>query len=725
MPKLRDFVILLFLIQTQTLVTGQLEEQGPLRNMDLKIKEGNHGITLLYKFIVSSTSSKEIILGGETDNVFEIADGNSLRTMAPLDREMKALYKLTVKTINSDGTIIEGPYSVNIIVEDINDNQPKFNQSQYFGEVREQSRPGRPFVTVYATDADDPATPNAQLSYGIMQQFPDTQKVMLFQINSKTGAISTTLNGRNILDVATQDTYELLVNVSDSALNAFSSTTKVYITVQENIWRAPQPVTISENSTASHPMKITEVRWNDHGAIYELHQKEKLLRFPFFIDQNGDIYVTESLDREEKAQHIFYALAKNEQGENLARPLEIVVNVKDINDNPPVCPAAVTVFEVQENEGVGSNIGTLQATDMDEENTRNSLVHYHLLEQIPTLPNDNMFIVNEYTGVFQLIGPVLNIKDFPQYTLKVQVSDEGLPPTALSTICEVQIHVIDINDQIPIFERSDYGNVTFREDTPLETVVMEIQATDSDQPSTGSSAIIYRVTEGDPHGIFEIITDSVTNRGYVRLAQQLDFESSREHRLVIQATNPEPLFTGIMYNDSSITHLRVIVTDVDEKPYFNQTIYQVQVPENIAPGTKLATIVAIDPEGDSIRFSMQGDRRNWLRLHESTGEIFSNAELDRETESHYEVTVIATERNNPRVSSSVNFHLYLEDINDNAPRLAKNYYGTFFCYPLTKPEAVVIEATDDDSYTYGKSFNFDLGGDENITRDWDIAKING
>lgn len=46
--------------------------------------------------------------------------------------------------------------------------------------------------------------------------------------------------------------------------------------------------------------------------------------------------------------------------------------------------------------------------------------------------------------------------DTPQYNLTIEVSDRDF-----KTLCFVQINVIDINDQIPIFEKSDYGNLTF------------------------------------------------------------------------------------------------------------------------------------------------------------------------------------------------------------------------------------------------------------------------
>lgn len=39
---------------------------------------------------------------------------------------------------------------------------------------------------------------------------------------------------------------------------------------------------------------------NEPGVIYELFEKEKLPRLPFSVSKNGDIYVTEPLDREEK-----------------------------------------------------------------------------------------------------------------------------------------------------------------------------------------------------------------------------------------------------------------------------------------------------------------------------------------------------------------------------------------------------------------------------------------
>lgn len=73
------------------------------------------------------------------------------------------------------------------------------------------------------------------------------------------------------------------------------------------------------------------------------------------------------------------------------------------------------------------------------------------------------------------------------------------------------------------------------------------------------------------------------------------------HDLVIEAKNPEPLVTGVHYNESSVTRLHVVILNVDEKPIFSNAIYQAQQKENIPIGTKLITVSASDPEGDEIK----------------------------------------------------------------------------------------------------------------------------
>ncbi|XP_050796759.1 cadherin-17 isoform X2 [Gopherus flavomarginatus] len=695
---------------------------GPLQDMTFSVSEGTTGVHVIYQFTIEPPAVS-LRLSGEKDDVIEIASTDGyLYLNGSLDRENKAIHRLQVEALNVMGEKVKGPYSITINVQDINDNPPKFEKSKYYGAVWQNSHPGKPFLRVHATDRDDPTTPNAKLSYNILHHFPNPFKSMLFQIDNVTGAISTSELGSRLLNPQKQATFILVVTVKDLAgmsENALTSNIDVEITVKENIWKAPPKVSIKENSTEPHPISITQVQWNEPDAKYDLLQGEWLPRFPFTIDQNGTIYVTEPLDREEKELYSFFATAKDNEGEELGRPLLILVQVEDINDNPPVCQNALTIFEVQENEGLGSNIGTLHATDMDKKNTLNSRLQFRIVDQNPKIPLDSLFIIQQEAGTFQLSSSSLNKQVASTYSVMVEVTDK-----VFTTLCDVKINVIDINDQIPIFEKSDYGNCTILEDTPEGEVILEIQATDADEPFTGSSQIIYQIEEGDQNKNFIIETDPQTNRGFVKISKALDFEMSSTYNLTVKATNPEPLVKGVRYNSSSTAYFRVVVVDANEGPVFSKNTYIADIFEDVPVGTLVMTMTANDPEGDQIRYTLKNNKRNWLEIDTVSGKIYTAAPLDREVEHDYRVQVTATEENKKSQSSTAIFIMHIKDVNDNPPRLAKGNH-LFFCHPLRGEVKAEIQATDDDEQLYPPEFTFSLGGGENIKSDWEISRIDG
>ncbi|NWS84071.1 CAD17 protein, partial [Toxostoma redivivum] len=687
---------------------------GPLKDMDFFVQEGG-GARILHQFTLESPAVS-FRVAGEKDGIIDI----DLRTgilyiNGSLDWETRQVHKLQVESLDESGSRVKGPYAVTIYVEDINDNPPEFNQTKYFGVVRQNSRPGKPFMYVHATDRDDPSTPHAQLSYSILHHFPKYFEEMLFQIDNATGAISPTRTGSYYLDPLKQDTFTLVVSVKDMGgmtTNAFATSVDVIITVRETLWKAPSTIYIKENSTQVHPVNITKVQSNEPGVIYDLFEKEKLPRLPFSISKDGgDIYVTEPLDREEKDTYTFFVVSKDSTGELVDKPLQIQVIVEDINDNPPVCQQDLTVIEVQENEQGGSNIGTVLATDMDEKNTFNSRLRFQIQSQEPEYPSNNLFYIQQDTGTLQLTGRSLSKRDSAKYSLKVLVSDPQF-----QTICHVEVHVIDINDEIPIFEKSDYDSVTLAENTPVGTVILEIQATDGDEPATGSSLVIYQVKEGDPNNTFIIETDSETNRGFVRINKALDFETMPMYNLVINATNPEPLVQGVKYNSSSLTAFKVFVTNVEEPPVFQKPVYKIEVSEDIPVNTLVMTVAAYDPEGDSVRVSkavlkeVQGKYVQYLACEKI---LFLQ-------KSHFLVNLWG---NNAAQKSKAFLVLQLHDVNDNPPQIAMDN-PTFFCYPVSGGERALIQATDADELFFYSKFTFSLSDEMNTRNNWQISKYN-
>ncbi|KAJ6663920.1 hypothetical protein lerEdw1_008874 [Lerista edwardsae] len=621
--------------------------------------------------------------------------------------------------LDVNGRRVKGPYTIIIRVVDINDNPPEFDQKQYYGVVRQNCRAGKPFIRVSASDRDDPTTPNAQLSYHITHQLPTYDDGILFQINNITGEISPNAAGALKLNPTVENEYNLIVAVYDMggpSLNSFSSSAGVLVAVKENLWINPPPVKIMENSTQPHPVCIPEcqVQWNEPDAKYEILMNTSLPKIPFMVAENGTICVTEPLDREKNDSYVFRVAAKDQEGDFLARPVTVTVIVEDINDNPPECGKALTKFEVQENERIGNYIGTLHASDRDEKDTVNSFLMYRIVDQSPKVPQNNMFLIAD-TGRVQLFSSALNKRVVSNYSLKVEVKDP-----LFHTFCDVQVNVIDINDQIPIFEKSDYGFKTLPEDLTVGTVILEIQATDADEPFTGSSEIVYKIVKGDPNGTFSIATDRKTNRGFVRINKVLDFETAREYELTINATNPEPLVNGVNYNSSSVAVFRVYVTDVDEAPAFMNDPYVVDTFENLTVGSLVTVATAFDPEGAQIRYRLINNNRNWLRINPINGSIYTIAPLDRETEKTYMVQIVATEQTKAFKSSTAQLILNLKDVNDNPPILAKE--SLFFCHPLQGGETAKIEVSDPDERSFIHMFSYTLLGGSMVQANWDVSK---
>lgn len=72
---------------------------------------------------------------------------------------------------------------------------------------------GIPFVRVFATDADDPDTPNSQLSYSIESQIPNPSGVAFFTIDPNTGEISTTDEGKATVRTSFEKCLYVLVRL--------------------------------------------------------------------------------------------------------------------------------------------------------------------------------------------------------------------------------------------------------------------------------------------------------------------------------------------------------------------------------------------------------------------------------------------------------------------------------------------------------------------------------
>uniref|UniRef100_A0A669B1E4 Cadherin 7 n=1 Tax=Oreochromis niloticus TaxID=8128 RepID=A0A669B1E4_ORENI len=252
----------------------------------------------------------------------------------------------------------------------------------------------------------------------------------------------------------------------------------------------------------------------------------------------------------------------------------------------------------------------------------------------------SIFTIDENTGDIHATKR-LDREAQAYYTLQAQAVDRltNLPVEPKS---EFVVKVQDINDNEPKFPDGPYL-AGVPEMSPLGTMVVQVVATDADDPTYGNSArVVYSIEHGHPYFSVEPKT------GVIRTAlPNMDRETRDQYVLVIQAKD----MVGQMGGLSGTTSVTVTLTDVnDNPPRFN---YQYTVLESLLVQSVVARIKAADADiGSNAEMDyriMDGDGPGMFNIttDEDTqeGVIMLLKPLDFETKSSFSLRIEATNRN--------------------------------------------------------------------------------
>jgi protocadherin-16/23 len=123
--------------------------------------------------------------GGNVGNKFSIDMHTGELTSRPLDRETHSRYFLQI-TAQDRGTPVtyQGQCNISIIVEDQNDNDPRFEMAKYVATIPEDAPIGTSVLTVKAIDGD--LGINARIIYSLANETE-----WLFSIDNRSGLITT------------------------------------------------------------------------------------------------------------------------------------------------------------------------------------------------------------------------------------------------------------------------------------------------------------------------------------------------------------------------------------------------------------------------------------------------------------------------------------------------------------------------------------------------------
>ncbi|KAL0164262.1 hypothetical protein M9458_040015, partial [Cirrhinus mrigala] len=85
-------------------------------------------------------------------------------------------------------------------------------------------------------------------------------------------------------------------------------------------------------------------------------------------------------------------------GNQMENPIDIIINVIDMNDNRPEFTHQIWNGTVDEGAKPGTFVMTVTSQDKDDPNTANGMLRYKILSQTPESPSSNMFTINNKTG---------------------------------------------------------------------------------------------------------------------------------------------------------------------------------------------------------------------------------------------------------------------------------------------------------------------------------------
>ncbi|KAK2908823.1 hypothetical protein Q8A67_004660 [Cirrhinus molitorella] len=631
-----------------------IEEGLPAKTIVGDIRAGLPTKTQSSGFFISESRDSDVFRDFEIDG-----DTGIISTVVVLDRERTNKYEFAAATLT--GEVIK----VIIEVKDVNDHSPVFPIKTIQLNVSELSIPGTRFELEGAQDQDegdygiqgyritdgdirklfnveirnsggDPDLgSNGWVTYKINRRQSDPNE--FFVIDSSSGVISV----NKMLDYENQSFFELIVTAWDSGIQPESSSTFVSIKVLDindnppnisilflNEAGAPE---VSEGAKPGDYVARIAVSDPDLGDVKKIDVHLQGGDGMFSLKSTDDflyvLCVHGPLDREMKDFYELTVTAIDFGSPPLSSDATFKVQVTDVNDNTPVFDQDIYEESIPEDVREGTALFRVKATDKDLGG--NSQIIYSILQS----EQEQLLNIDVKSGLISTAAGLDHERE-TELRFLVVATDCGSP--SLSSTANVTIHVVDVNDNKPVFKQQFY-NVTIKEHTAVGTCILQVTAIDADDAEFGS--VRYSLYDGfsskDDHPFFHI--NSIT--GEICVSRDIDHEAGLvTFDLLIKAEDQDGL--------SSQTFVHIDVEDVnDNAPVFSPEKYVTSVSIHAQPGNELLSIFASDRDsGNNGKITYEllpGDSASLFTVDQSTGSVYLNASLSQLRSSSVKLSVSA------------------------------------------------------------------------------------
>ena len=408
----------------------------------------------------------------------------------------------------------------------------------------------------------------------------------------------------------------------------------------------------------------------------------------------------------------------------------ITIDVTDIN-NPSEFRVLSDQYEVEENVDNGTELEGMQIVVYDEDDADLDALVITIKDNDATAARDaaKLFEVvkvgktdeNTHLSTF-----VIKTKAGIDYESLYKASESDATFNITLTITdtkghktsqETTIQIIDVNEA-PAFAETPYA-FTCSENIVDVTALGKVEANDPDIYNTKFGTIYYSL-EGEDAAPFYIDRNGEIS---VSASAILDYETKTNYEFYAVATDKKFI---------QKVPVTVTVTDVDEAPVFNN-VPELAVDEKSPNGTTVGVVTADDddcknnntckqPTYSLAATDVSADDYKYFTIGYNTGSITVRRDdlLNYEKKNEYSVRVVATDGEDPMLSTFTDVKIKINDVNDK-PAYKENEY-VFEIHenvPISEPVGDVI-AYDEDSWS---KLTYALMDYEDGTKDAEAFKI--
>ncbi|KAL3876984.1 hypothetical protein ACJMK2_034754 [Sinanodonta woodiana] len=699
--------------------TTEVIENSPLRFPMYTVKaiDPDAGAVLRYEFnepkeAITPDGTKINSANYDFTNLFSIDnDTGIVRVNQLLNRNKAAtvIYSMTVYDVSAN-PVQKGTGTLIIYILEFNSIAPVFDAYPLTLTIREEQPVGTFIIALIARDL------NGIAGYEMIDQ-PGG----FFTLNYESGVVS--VNKRIDYDDGNTNSTYFVAEAKDLGRPQLSVRARINVTIEnvnDNIpefIKSSYIVTIPENSPET--TFIVDVTASDrdredgkgYGTVrYRIDDPH------YRIDNiSGRVTVGASatLDRETTPNIVIQVIAYDTpQGPESVRrqnAATIYIRLTDVNDNPPVFSTAEYLATIYETILPDTEVLQVFANDRDE--GINSQVEFTKILGSGD-PND-YFEVGARSGRISVKKSLL--RKVGTYKFQVQARDQ-LGAGIFTAIANVTIRVLDAANAPPEWVIPPRENMTIDvlEEQYLGMIVYTVSAVDEDSGKNG--IVDYSFFQDGKYTTktkeFEI--NSIT--GVIQAERVYDREEQDRYVLMLIAKD------RAQTPQQTNRFLTIRIKDVnDNDPSFpldangNPIPYEFSVNENAPAGTQIGRVLATDRDLDPViyYFIIAGNDANVFQLNTSTGYIFLNKALDRESKSVYyldiqasnnipDYTVIRERTRRATDASIVTVKIIVGDINDEAPVFTQmNYTGCISTRSPFSKSIIQVQAVDRDAIGTG------------------------